>query len=171
MRGERSGHDRRDVVTNRPGAFVLPDATTMATPTGGESENRNKNSRVDCRPTASATTGNFAISSGCYLHAAAYNLLVRLRHVIADPPTPPPPHDVPTEAPARHSASPMAQPPPRARYHWAKANLVLAHAIDQSRRSCPSDLPRVIVELSASWPYLKQLRKLLSVSLTAYSLL
>ena len=92
------GTNRRAVVTNRPGAFVLPGAAYEAYADRGESENRNKELKRGLQADRLSDHRYFANLFRLYLHAAAYNLLVRLRHAVADPPLPSPPHDVPIEA-------------------------------------------------------------------------
>ena len=89
-----------------------------------------------------------------YLHTAAYNLLVRLRQVVADPPPELPQQDLPNEALAGHQRRNGHN---RRREHdalgegqpctWRTRLIKVAARVRQTSR-------RVLVELSASWPYL-----------------
>ena len=80
------GTNRRAVVTNRPGAFVLPGAAYDAYADRGESENRNKELKRGLQADRLSDHRYFANLFRLYLHAAAFNLLIHLRHVAADPP-------------------------------------------------------------------------------------
>ena len=154
------GTNRRAVVTNRPGAFVLPGAAYEAYADRGESENRNKELKRGLQADRLSDHRYFANLFRLYLHAAAYNLLVRLRHAVADPPLPSPPHDVPIEA---LGGRPRRQWHNRRREHdplgegqpctWRTRLIKVAARVRQSTR-------RVIVELSSSWPYLEQFQKI-----------
>ena len=73
------GTNRRAVVTNRPGAFVLPGAAYDAYADRGESENRNKELKVGLAADRLSDHRYFANLFRLYLHTAAYNLLVRMR--------------------------------------------------------------------------------------------
>ena len=93
------GTNRRAVVTNRPGAFVLPGAAYDAYADRGESENRNKELKCGLQADRLSDHRYLANLFRLYLHAAAYNLLVRLRRVVADPPPRDRTHaEVPVEA-------------------------------------------------------------------------
>lgn len=79
------GSNRRFVLSNRPGAQVLPEAAYDDYAQRGESENRNKEFKCGLcmdRLSAHRFMANFF---RLYLHAAALNLLVRLRQAIAVP--------------------------------------------------------------------------------------
>ena len=86
-----------------------------------------------------------------YLHAAALNLLVRLRQEIADPP-PAPPGDVPVEAlpdperkryqNARRRRDPLGEGQPAT---WRLLLIKVAASVVVSCR-------RIVVRLSGSWP-------------------
>jgi hypothetical protein len=157
------GTNRRAVVTNRPGAFVLPGAAYEGYADRGESENRNKELKRGLQADRLSDHRYFANLFRLYLHAAAYNLLVRLRHVAADPPptSPPPPLPppaVPTEALSgkrrrqwhnrRRERDPLGEGQPCT---WRTRLIKVAARVRQTTR-------RVIVELSASWPYLEHFR-------------
>lgn len=100
------GTNRRAVVTNRPGARVLPGAAYDDYADRGESENRNKELKTRLKTDRLSDHRYMANLFRLYLHAAALNLLVRLRRTIASPPAdllpgleePAPPADLPREA-------------------------------------------------------------------------
>jgi hypothetical protein len=92
------GTNRRFVVTNRPGAVVLPGPAYDAYAERGESENRNKEFKCDLAMDRLSDHRFVANYFRLYLHAAAMNLLVRLRRFIADP--------LPALAPAAEMAVP-----------------------------------------------------------------
>jgi hypothetical protein len=83
------GTNRRFVVSNRPGAALLPGPTYDEYAERGESENRNKEFKCDLAMDRLSDHRFVANYFRLYLHAAAMNLLVRLRRFIAEPlPTP-----------------------------------------------------------------------------------
>jgi hypothetical protein len=86
------GTNRRFVVTNRPGALVLPEPTYDEYAGRGESENRNKEFKCDLAMDRLSDHRFVANYFRLYLHAAAMNLLVRLRRFIAEPMPVPAPH-------------------------------------------------------------------------------
>ncbi len=79
------GTNRRFVVTNRPGAALLPGPTSDEYAARGESENRNKEFKCDLSMDRLSDHRFVANYFRLYLHAAAMNLLVRLRRLIAEP--------------------------------------------------------------------------------------
>jgi hypothetical protein len=79
------GTNRRFVVTNRPGAARLPGPTYDEYAVRGESENRNKEFKCDLSMDRLSDHRFVANYFRLYLHAAAMNLLVRLRRFIAEP--------------------------------------------------------------------------------------
>jgi hypothetical protein len=82
------GLNRRAVVTNRPGCRVLPYAIYDEYAMRGESENRNKELKVELHAGRLSDHRFLANFFRTYLHAATLNLLVRLRHtVVKTPPT------------------------------------------------------------------------------------
>jgi hypothetical protein len=149
------GTNRRAVVTNRPGARVLPGAAYDGYADRGESENRNKELKCGLHADRLSDHRYFANLFRLYLHAAAYNLLVRLRRAVADIPPPAPPQDVPAEALAggqrrrqhnqRRERDPLGEGQPCT---WRTRLIKVAARVRQTTR-------RVVVELSSSWPYLK----------------
>jgi hypothetical protein len=79
------GTNRRFVVSNRPGATLLPGPTYDDYAGRGESENRNKEFKCDLAMDRLSDHRFVANYFRLYLHAAAMNLLVRLRRFIAEP--------------------------------------------------------------------------------------
>ena len=127
------GTNRRAVVSNRPGMTVLPGAVYDAYAERGESENRNKELKRGLQADRLSDHRYFANLFRLYLHAAAYNLLARMRQVVADPPAEPESHEMPNEALGgtqrrdwhnhRREHDPLGEGQP-----------ALAHAADQGRR-------------------------------------
>jgi hypothetical protein len=147
------GTNRRAVVTNRPGAFVLAGATYDAYADRGESENRNKELKCGLQADRLSDHRYMANLFRLYLHATAYNLLARLRRVVADPPPEPASAEVPTEALGgrtrrqhhnrRLQRDPLGKGQPCT---WRTRLIKVAARVVESSR-------RVLVELSGSWPY------------------
>jgi Transposase DDE domain group 1 len=152
------GTNRRAVVTNRPGCGVLPHAVYDEYAMRGESENRNKELKTELRADRLSDHRFMANFFRLYLHAAALNLLVRLRHAVVRPqPTAAElglPAELPTEA---------IDEPDRKRFFnkrrerdplgggfactWRTRLIkVAAEVITRTRH--------VIVRLSGSWPHL-----------------
>lgn len=148
------GTNRRAVVTNRPGAFVLPGAAYDAYADRGESENRNKEMKCGFQADRLSDHRYFANLFRLYLHAAAYNLLVHMRHRIVDPPPEPVDQDVPEEALGgwqrrqrhnrRREYDPLGEGQPCT---WRTRLIKVAACVYESSR-------RILVQLSSSWPYL-----------------
>ena len=92
------GTNRRAVITNRPGAFVLPGAAYDDYSDRGESENRNKELKCGLQADRLSDHRYMANLFRLYLHATAYNLLARLRRLVANPPPEPEHAEVPSEA-------------------------------------------------------------------------
>jgi hypothetical protein len=97
------GSNRRFVVTNRPGAMLLPEPTYDEYTERGESENRNKEFKCDLAMDRLSDHRFVANYFRLYLHAAAMNLLVRLRRFIAEP--------LPAVAPPAETVAPGARQP------------------------------------------------------------
>ena len=150
------GTNRRAVVTNRPGAFVLPGAAYDAYADRGESENRNKELKGGLAADRLSDHRYFANLFRLYLHTAAYNLLARMRRLVEDPLPEDASQDVPLEALAgrcrrqhhnrRRERDPLGQGQPCT---WRTRLIKVAALVYESTR-------RVVVRLSASWPYLGQ---------------
>lgn len=79
------GTNRRAVVTNRPGCRILPQAVYDEYAMRGESENRNKELKVELHAGRLSCHRFVANFFRLYLHASALNLLVRLRRAVVQP--------------------------------------------------------------------------------------
>jgi hypothetical protein len=152
------GTNRRAVVTNRPGWEVLPPAVYDEYAERGESENRNKELKRELQADRLSDHRFLANYFRLYLHIAALNLLVRLRHaLVQSPPTTAElglPADLPTAAidvphrkrffNRRRERDPLGE---GFACTWRTRLIkVAAEVITRTRR--------VIVRLSASWPHL-----------------
>jgi hypothetical protein len=157
------GTNRRAVVTNRPGCQVLPGAIYDEYAMRGESENRNKELKIELHAGRLSDHRFMANFFRLYLHAASLNLLVRLRRAVAAiAPTSAEvgePAELPTEAldqPARRKFfNKRRQRDPLGEGFactWRTRLIkVAAEVITRARR--------VIVRLSGSWPHRDQLLK------------
>jgi hypothetical protein len=162
------GTNRRAVVTNRPGASVMPAACYDEYADRGESENRNKELKCGLQADRLSDHRYFANLFRLYLHATAHNLLVRTRHVVADPPAEPAATDflgqstvqaVPVEALAgrrrrqwhneRREHDPLGEGQPCT---WRTRLIKVAAYVFETAR-------RVVVQLSSSWPYLNHFER------------
>jgi Transposase DDE domain group 1 len=76
------GTNRRAVVTNRTGWEAIPSAVYNEYAERGESENRNKELKRELQADRLSDHRFMANFFRLYLHAAALNLLVRLRHAV-----------------------------------------------------------------------------------------
>lgn len=92
------GTNRRAIVTNRPGATVLPGAAYDAYADRGESENRNKELKCGLLADRLSDHRYFANLFRLYLHVTAHNLLALLRREVLDPLPENPQEDPPVEA-------------------------------------------------------------------------
>jgi Transposase DDE domain group 1 len=152
------GTNRRAVVTNRPGWEVLPQAVYDEYAERGESENRNKELKRELQADRLSDHRFMANFFRLYLHAAALNLLARLRHAVVLPPPTSAELGLPEELPAG-----AIDEPHRKRFFnkrrerdplgegfactWRTRLIkVAAEVITRARR--------VIIRLSASWPHL-----------------
>jgi hypothetical protein len=152
------GTNRRAIVTNRPGARVLPAAGYDAFVERGESENRNKELKNGLQADRLSDHRYLANCFRLHLHSAALNLLVRLRSEIADPPPETSQADLPQEALAgderrrffnrRRERDPLGEGHPCT---WRTRLIKVAAEIIVSSR-------RILVRLSGSWPYLHHYR-------------
>jgi hypothetical protein len=144
-----NGTNRRFVVTNRRGAVLYPEATYDEYIQRGESENRNK--ELKCGLAGDRLSDHRFVANffRLYLHAAALNLLVRLRRVVAVPPPEAaiPPEVDPVARRRRHNErrrrDPLGEGQP------ATWRLLLIKAAAEVIVSCR----RIVVRLSSSWPY------------------
>ena len=152
------GTNRRAVVTNRPGWKVLPAAVYDEYAERGESENRNKELKSELQADRLSDHRFMANYFRLYLHAAALNLLVRLRQAVVQPSPTTEELGLPAELPTA-----AIDEPDRKRFFnrrrqrdplgegfactWRTRLIkVAAEVITRARR--------VIVRLSASWPHL-----------------
>jgi len=153
------GTNRRAVVTNRPGAFVLPAAAYDEYVDRGESENRNKELKDGLQADRLSDHRYFANLFRLYLHTAAYHLLVAMRRLQASPPPDEQTDDLPAEALAgrrrrawhnrRREHDPLGEGQPCT---WRTRLIKVAATVRESTR-------RVVVQLSSSWPYLQHYRQ------------
>lgn len=161
------GTNRRFVVTNRPGARLLPQAAYDEYALRGESENRNKELKCDLAIDRTSDHRFVANFFRLYLHAAAHNLLVRLRRKLACPPPMPtttstsgaPTPDLPIEAldgkarrryfARRRQHDPLGEGQPCT---WRLLLIKVAAEVVVSTR-------RILVRLSSSWPFLDYYRQ------------
>jgi hypothetical protein len=158
------GTNCRAVVTNRPGGRVLPAAAYDEYADRGESENRNKELKCGLRSDRLSDHRYFANLFRLYLHALAYNLLVRMRHVVEEPPpTSTNPDSACEELPdealtgrarrqrhnRRRERDPLGQGQPGT---WRTRLIKVAAVVWESTR-------RVVVQLSSNWPYLEHYRR------------
>jgi Transposase DDE domain group 1 len=147
------GSNRRFIVTNRPGARVLLEPAYDDYARRGESENRNKELKCDLAIDRTSDHRFLANFFRLYLHAAALNLLVRLRRAVACPP--PEPSGTPVEALTdearrryfrhRRQCDPLGEGQPAT---WRTLLIKVAAEVRVSSR-------RILVRLSRSWPYLE----------------
>lgn len=167
------GSNRRFIVSNRPGARVVPEAAYDDYAARGEAENRNKELKCDLKIDRTSDHRFMANFFRLYLHAAAHNLLVRLRRAFASPPPVPlsvldnplpneslATEELPAEAlPAgprrdyyrhRRQADPLGEGQPCT---WRSLLIKVAAEVIVSSR-------RVVVRLSAAWPHLDWYQRL-----------
>ena len=88
------GTNRRAVVTNRPGAWVVPQGAYDEYAERGESENRNKELKCELCADRLSDHRYMANCFRMFLHCAAANLLIHMRRRIANPPLEPSTHVV-----------------------------------------------------------------------------
>lgn len=163
------GTNRRFVVSNRPGAALLPEATYDEYAGRGESENRNKELKCGFGMDRLSDHRFLANYFRLYLHAAAMNLLVRLRRFVAEPLPAPAPAlppegtpvaaDLPREALTgaarqrhfrlRRQRDPLGEGQPCT---WRTLVIKVAVEVVVSSR-------RVWVRLSSTWPHLEWYRQ------------
>ena len=152
------GTNRRFVVTNRPGAQVLPEAAYDDYAARGESENRNKELKCGLMIDRTSDHRFMANFFRLYLHGMAFNLLVRLRRTVAAPPPPEQP-EPPVEALTgkarrnyfrrRRVQDPLGEGQPCT---WRSLLIKVAAEVVVSKR-------RIVVRLCGTWPYLDWYRR------------
>lgn len=145
------GTNRRFVTTNRPGGQTCLEATYDEYAMRGESENRNKEYKCGMAMDRLSDHRFMANYFRLYLHAAALNLLARLRREIADPPLTPMEGVPVTALPeperkqyqnARRRQDPLGEGQPAT---WRLLLIKVAASVVVSCR-------RIVIRLSASWP-------------------
>lgn len=168
---QAAGTNRRFIVTNRPGAATWPQAAYDEYAERGESENRNKELKEGIIADRLSCHRFVANYFRLQLHAAALNLVARLRRVVADPPTltgiddPTAAAHWPERVPVRDPDLPIAalQGRERRRYHnyrrckdplgqghlatWRTRLIKVAGQVVASAR-------RLLITLPAAWPHL-----------------
>lgn len=148
------GTNRRAVVTNRPGVRVLPQAVYDEYTMRGESENRNKELKVELAADRLSDHRFVANFFRLYLHAAALNLLVRLRHAVVAGSPPSTTAGLATEA--------LDEPARRRFFNGRRRRDPLGGGFASTWRTrlikvaaeVITRTRRVVVRLSASWPHL-----------------
>jgi hypothetical protein len=149
------GTNRRAIITNRPGAALLPEATYDEYANRGESENRNKELKCGLAGDRLSDHRYLANLFRLYLHTLAHNLLVRIRQIIADPPPFATSEETPTEALSdpqrkqfenqRRKRDPLGEGHPCT---WRTRLIKVATEVVVSTR-------RIHVKLSGCWPFLE----------------
>jgi len=165
------GTNRRAVVTNRPGARILPAAVYDEYSERGESENRNKELKCELAADRLSDHRYMANCFRMFLHCLANNILVSLRADIAVPP-------VEAAAPAADYPAPntetQEQLPPEARTGAARRKIFNrrrqadplgeGHACTWRMRiikvaaRITVTARKIRVFISGSWPYLDHFR-------------
>mgnify|MGYP003347174371 CR=1 FL=1 len=146
------GTNRRFITTNRPAGALYLEAAYDEYAMRGESENRNKEFKCGMAMDRLSDHRFLANYFRLYLHAAALNLLARLRREVADPPLTPM-NEVPTEAlpepvrkqyqNARRRRDPLGEGQPAT---WRLMLIKVAASVVVSCR-------RIVIRLSGSWPH------------------
>ncbi len=163
------GTNRRVVVTNRPGAEQYPDGVYQEYGDRGESENRNKELSVDLCADRLSDHRYMANLFRMMLHCVSYNLLARLRRIVASPldePVDPSTHlpfeALPTPQKQRHrSRNRRHDPLGRGQaMTWRKLVVKVAARVELLSR-------KVRLLVPTSWPHWRHLHRV-SVALAAY---
>lgn len=155
-----AGTNRRAVVTNRTGALIVPQGVYDDYVQRGESENRNKELKVDLCGDRLSDHRFMANLFRLNLHALALNLLVRLRSELPDPPAPDTTPREPRPRPAPVPDAEASHPPTGAELRraqpatWRLRLIKVAAEVLVSAR-------RVLVRLSSAWPSLPTWRLVL----------
>jgi hypothetical protein len=154
-----AGTNRRAVVTNRSGALIVPQGVYDDYTQRGESENRNKELKIDLCGGRLSDHRFMANLFRLNLHALALNLLIRLRNELPDPPDPETrpnerrrPAPLPdAEVPHAPTGSELRRAQPAT---WRLRLIKVAAEVIVSAR-------RVLVRLSSAWPSLPTWRLVL----------
>lgn len=158
VEANEQGTNRRAVVTNRRGWFVEPQATYDEYAGRGESENRNRELKCELQSDRLSDHRFMANFFRLYLHAAALNLMIRLRRKAALAKKTPAEVGLPNPLPAE-----ALDEPDRKRFFnrrrerdplgegfactWRTRFIKVAAEVIVSAR-------RVLIRLSETWPHL-----------------
>ena len=148
-----AGTNRRAVITNRSGAMIVPQGVYDEYVQRGESENRNKELKIDLCGGRLSDHRFMANLFRLYLHAAALSLIIRMRRELPDvspqdrraAPLP----DAERPRPATAAELRRAQPAT-----WRLRLIKVAAEVVVSCR-------RVLIRLSSAWPSLPTWRVVL----------
>ena len=173
------GTNRRVVLTNRPGGAILSGGTYDEYTDRGESENRHKEIKTELHGDRLSDHCFMANYFHLLMHALAYNLRVRQRPRIADPPAPEP--EVSADSPPQLVPAAEALPIEaltglrRRRYFnarcredplgeghintWRTRIIKVAVEVVVSTR-------RIVIRLSSSWQYLTLFMKVAQANAT-----
>lgn len=157
---QAAGTNRRAVITNRRGAGILPQGVYDEYIQRGESENRNKELKLDLcggRLSDHRFVANFF---RLYLHTAALNLLIHLRRRLPEVTSEPALGDGSrTDSPPEREVPSPDQSGPLRRAQPATWRMRLIKVAGEVVVSCR----RVLVRLSSAWPHLSTWRAVLQV--------
>jgi hypothetical protein len=157
------GTNRRAISTNRPGCHVSPEAVYDEYAARGESENRNKELKRELAADRLSDHRFLANFFRLYLHAAALNLLVRLRRATSRR-LQPEDVGVHTDLPAEALATPERPTFFNRRRRddplgegfactWRTRLIKAAAEVIVSAR-------RILIRLSASWPFAAEYQRI-----------
>lgn len=148
-----AGVNRRAVVTNRAGALIVPQGVYDEYVQRGESENRNKELKIDLCGGRLSDHRFMANLFRLLMHTAALNLMIRLRRLLPDAPPADrrsaPLPDAGRPGPATAAELRRAQPAT-----WRLRLIKVAAEVTVSCR-------RVLIRLSSAWPGLPTWRVVL----------
>lgn len=150
-----AGPNRRAVVTNRPGALILPQGIYDDYTQRGESENRNKELKLDLCGERLSDHRFMANLFRLNLHVLALNLLIHLRRTLPEPAADDPHRPAPVpdaESPRAVTGAELRRAQPAT---WRLRLIKVAAEVIVSAR-------RVLIRLSSSWPSLPTWRVVLN---------
>lgn len=151
---QAAGPNRRAVVTNRPGAPIVPQGVYDDYVQRGESENRNKELKLDLCGERLSDHRFMANLFRLHLHATALNLLIHLRRTLPEPAADEPRRPAPVpdaESPRAPTGAELRRAQPAT---WRLRLIKVAAEVLVSAR-------RVLVRLSSAWPSLPTWRLVL----------
>jgi hypothetical protein len=162
------GSQRRYVVTNRPGAPLLPEPTYDEYAARGESENRHKELKCDLSGDRLSDHRFCANYFRLYLHVLALNLLVLMRRLVA---LPEPEAAVVPEVPREAAVGEQR----REQFNQRRRRDVLGEGQPATWRQqvikvavrLISNTRRVVIQLSSEWAYLEQFQQFVQRLLAA----